>query len=170
MSASVRISAKDARDLAQLCVEYGGQGMAGIQARLRAALSKTKRLSVKRLPSVKAKKTKKQTKKEETMLLRQVLFERARGHCELCGDEGGEMHHALSRRVPQDISNVLFCCRACHRDITNNRPSAVDVLQAQAGKFGELGHFRTVQALLSRRDFVLARSARRELSRKAVHG
>lgn len=155
---AIKISLRTAQLIHSVLRLSEGQAIQSAAAELAAAM---KPKPVKKfVRAAKARKaTKKATKKTETAAIREALFERSRGHCEMCGDEGSDMHHALSRRVPQDISNVLFLCRQCHRDITNNRPSAVDALQAQASKFGELGLARTAHALLRRRDFVLARGA-----------
>ncbi len=63
--------------------------------------------------------------------IRAAVVERANGFCECgCGapvsEEFGEMDHAFGRaRVPQSVENCWFLAPRCHRQKTDNFPSAM---------------------------------------------
>lgn len=168
---SVRISLKTAQWLLETMErvsEATGPGIgftrdaASVLSDLRAAMTPKKSVKLAKA----RKETKKKTKRAETSEIREAVMSRAGGQCEMCGAHETnlnrlEMHHALGRvRAQQSVENCLALCGPCHRDITDNRPSAVDVLQGQASKFGQLGLHATAKLLLKRRDFVLARGVR----------
>lgn len=54
-----------------------------------------------------------------------LLWARARGLCERCGDaQPIERHHRKRRRDGGDrLSNLLFLCSSCHRHITDQPES-----------------------------------------------
>lgn len=157
----ISISLKTARAIVRALDEAGEFLAATVAEELRAAM--------KPKPAVKSaerrRSAKRATKKEETADIRAAVMERAGGACEICGAHETnlsplELHHALGRvRARQAAENCLASCRSCHRNITENRPSADVVLLNQAAVFGRLGLHGTVGLLLKRRDFVLARGA-----------
>jgi 5-methylcytosine-specific restriction endonuclease McrA len=57
--------------------------------------------------------------------LTMLLWARARGLCELCGEnKPTERHHRKRRRDGGDrLANLLFLCSTCHRWITDNAES-----------------------------------------------
>ncbi len=116
------------------------------------------------------KEAKKKTKKAETADIRAAVMERAGGSCEICGAHETnlsplELHHALGRaKATQRDGNCLGICRTCHRNMTDNRPSAAGVFRIQAEVFGRLGLHGTAGLLLKRAEFVESRAA---LSRSA---
>ena len=70
--------------------------------------------------------------RERTAFIREAVFARSGGKCELCGTELGaawDMHHTLGgglRRVRQAISNCVATCFDCHRAIHRNDLVALD--------------------------------------------
>lgn len=60
-----------------------------------------------------------------------LLFARSRGLCERCGDAPpAERHHRKRRRDGGDrLSNLLYLCRGCHREITD-QPESVTLARA----------------------------------------
>jgi hypothetical protein len=158
----VSISRKSARALVD---EFpGGGAYDRAMAELRAALSKTRRLSEKRRPALKAKAAKKRGKGEETKEIRAAIVARSGGHCEICRCPGSEMHHALGRKVQQSVANCAWLCRTCHADISHNRPSALAWFTEQAQLFESLCYPATADALSMKAATARAKS---ELSRQA---
>lgn len=105
--------------------------------------------------------TKRLTKKEETASIREAVFARAEGICELCECAGADdLHHAFGRvRQRQSVANTLAACRGCHRALTNNVGGAAHWLDLQARRFRNLGYAETARLLEARLAFVLARGA-----------
>jgi hypothetical protein len=68
------------------------------------------------------------THREETARIREAVFQRAGGKCELCPwippRDATELHHmeggAGRRREKQAISNCVALCFGCHRDYHND--------------------------------------------------
>lgn len=65
----------------------------------------------------------------ETKRIRAAIWARSDGRCESCKDEiteqSGQMDHTRGRvRESQAVRNCWFICPRCHRDRTNNSPSA----------------------------------------------
>ncbi len=165
MTASVRIpmsAALDARDA--LNTVNHGPWLRAFKA-IDAAIAKAERSSAtaKRLP--KRQQAKRAKKKEETSAIRAQVFERSCGSCELCGDaftylEPGEFHHAFGRvRVKQAVSNTLAICRACHRGVTESRPSADYWLDRQSVHFYAKGYSREYHMAQARLGFVRVRKS-----------
>lgn len=140
MTASVRISTKDAREIIDvlegLKTDPTSRQLAAFLA-LRASLVPKPKTSAK-------KKTERQirSKGAETKAIRAAVMERAYGLCELCGRGAGpiQLHHAFGRvRVRQAASNCIAVCTWCHAGITNNLPSAAHWQKKQAAHFEHHG-------------------------------
>lgn len=94
------------------------------------------------------------TKNEETTVIRAQVFARAEGMCEMgCGSQAMELDHAFGRiRVPQAASNCLALCHICHRQKTNNAPSATYWLECYFYHFEKHGYMREAGAVAARLD------------------
>lgn len=96
---------------------------------LRAALAPKKSKPAK-LATRRAKAAKREAKNKETATIYEAVAARAGGSCENCGGEfssfaPAELDHMLGRgKAPQSVRNCWLICRLCHRDKTNNVPSA----------------------------------------------
>jgi rubredoxin len=120
-----------------------------------------------RAPAKKAKAEKKAAaraeKNAETSRIREEVFKRADGRCEHCGwsfkVSHGEMDHAVGRgKAQQTLENCWALCPMCHREKTNNDPSAAHWLEAFAEHCNTYG-YRVEQArALKRLQFVRARA------------
>lgn len=128
---SVRISWKTAQlILGSFPNDWVGQGTVGRAfAELRAAMAPRK--------SVKAAATrrtaKRASKKEETAAIRAAVMKRAGKYCEACLSfcPSPEMDHFFGRvRAAQSERSCWSLCRLCHREKTNNAPSAAHWLEA----------------------------------------
>lgn len=109
---------------------------------LRAALRPKRRKALSFPSRAKARRAKKETRKEETARIRAEVFARAEGICELCEAAGADdLHHVFGRvRVRQSVRNTLAICRGCHRALTANRPSAAHWLEKQIAHLGAHGY------------------------------
>lgn len=72
---------------------------------------------------------KKESAKVRRALVRAACMSRAGDRCECCGVPGTalaplEMDHFLGRARSESVGTCWMLCRQCHRDKTENRPSA----------------------------------------------
>lgn len=63
--------------------------------------------------------------------IRAAVMDRARGRCEACGERAAlALDHWLGgigrRRQMESVETTWALCGECHRDRTENRPSAAD--------------------------------------------
>lgn len=133
MSGSVRISRRTAAYVLEVleqeqAVEMGirvGQAIAELRAAM--APKKSVRLAHKRVAA------KKRTKRAETKDVWTAVMDRALGACEACQAQAGpklQLDHFFGRvRVPQSERNCFALCPACHREKTDNVPSAAHWLE-----------------------------------------
>lgn len=134
MTASVRISAKDARDILAFFHEDNTPPpfLCPTIDRIRAALKPSQKKKLVRKANKAARETKTKSKRDETAQIRGVVFKRAEAcsppwamgpACEVCRARlASEMHHAMGRVwVKQSERNCLAVCGRCHKRITDNR-------------------------------------------------
>lgn len=128
VSASVRISLKTARALlSHLDTKpWGIPESCGEE--IRREIAALARKSLKKSPARKEKRAKRETKKDETTALREMLLRRAGGQCESCCGgftpaDDAEMDHFWGRgKQRQSKANCWLIHRSCHRAKTDNRP------------------------------------------------
>lgn len=163
MSAQVKLSLKAARELLQVaCLKDPFRPESSrAQDELQHAIAKSERSSATRRKLKQPKAERKASKREETRAIRAIVMDRAQSRCELCRYPAVslDLHHALSRRVPQAVSNCLAACRDCHRRITDNNPSAAYWLELQRQVFASLGHMTTAGVIEQRLGWVLSKAA-----------
>lgn len=118
---------------------------------LRAALSPRRRTE-RQKASAQAKRSARERKNEETASIRQAVFLRADGRCELCKTRApADLHHAFGRvQVRQSVSNTLALCRTCHRLLTDATPSASYWWSLQAEHFERHGYSSEAQMARTR--------------------
>lgn len=153
------MSVRDGKELLALLerhLDAGQQDRCRALVNLRAALSPRRKTGRQRA-SAQAKRIARGKKKEETASIRQTVFLRADGRCEICKTRApAELHHAFGRvQVQQAVSNTLALCRACHRLLTVATPSASYWWLLQAEHFER--HVYSVEAEMAR-----ARAAKKE--------
>ncbi len=179
MSASIRISRKAALFLQALVADkektgdWRSEGQRHVDE-LRAALSKSKRLTERKRPALKAKAAAKKTKAQRGRDLKTALIERSDASCELCGhatcmsQRRFDTHHALGRKGLVDGEhNCLFLCEFCHGAVTNPGDDAPGWFMRQALVFRGLGHRHTATELEKKADFAQAKiNARAALSQQ----
>lgn len=124
---AVRLPYKTARALLALINVRGfDRSEASAVAELERALAVKPAVRERR----KVKAAKKAEKRDETAEIRAAVVKRAMSPqgqplCENCDLLGSELDHFFGRgKVPQKVSNCWFLCGYCHRNKTNNEPSA----------------------------------------------
>jgi 5-methylcytosine-specific restriction endonuclease McrA len=123
---SVRISWKTARAILSHVGSCAEPGFFAFEAELRAAMAPKRAV----VAAKKRKAAKKTTKKEQTAAIRDAVMNRAGLFCEGCASmplyaNPLTLDHFFGRvRVKQSERNCWALCLACHRQKTNNNPSA----------------------------------------------
>jgi hypothetical protein len=135
----VSLSLKHARALLSVWTDEFGDFEPNQQAAfvaLQSALAPRPKTSARRKTEAR-----KKSKREETAAIREAVFARAMGLCEMrCGAVAMELHHAFGRvRVKQSERNCLALCRWCHHAITENNPDAETCWERVAVAFCRLG-------------------------------
>lgn len=129
MTASVRISAKSARQLEQLAyrIEIEQRGL--IDPAMEPAIAELRRGLAPKPKSSAVLKTasKKRKKGAETKEIRAAVWKRANGACECrCGRMGDELDHYPGRiRVRQSVASCWLLSAECHRAKTLGRPDSL---------------------------------------------
>lgn len=131
MAPSVRISAKSARYLLQML--QAGPSTPFLISDMERVADELRRALEPRPKSSQAKRTekKRRAKSASTKEIRAAVMERAGDKCEacrvgFCGMDHAELDHFWGKgKTPQTIENCWAIHHTCHRDKTNNHPSAV---------------------------------------------
>jgi 5-methylcytosine-specific restriction endonuclease McrA len=138
------------------CVFGDGQSMADEEWLRRALAPSTKRTRA-RTVARKVETAKRQTKREARDGVYAAVDRRAGGRCEACGHtlhslNPGEHDHFWGRARAETVESVWLCCRQCHREKTENRPSRATWLRRfirHAGAFGYGREVRKAEAVLA---------------------
>lgn len=175
MGGTVRISARSARALLELegvtvTTRDAAKG-ARLYARgpdlMRALTELRKALEPKRSVTFakKRKAAKKRVNQKETRSIRELVMARA-GKCEACGEciYTLELDHFFGRHGEQSERTCWFLCFYCHRDKTNNRPSAAEWLGRFISHCQRYGYDAERKRAQSRLHFVEARTTLSEVS------
>lgn len=149
---SVRISAKAARAL--LSMNSPDNLTDPLERRALEEVKAALRPRYKPKSGAQRKREKKALLRAESEAMRAAVLKRSGGMCEVCRAVDGyecaasEIHHVLGRaRAVETEATCLSVCRACHRDITENKPSAAHWLAIQGFIFEGWGHTETSKAL-----------------------
>lgn len=107
-------------------------------------------------------------KAKDTKAIRAAVMERAGGRCEHCGwafqpFNPGELDHFFGRARAESVETCWALCRDCHREKTQNDPSAVHWLESFAELAEGLGY--TYSAARAR-DLLRKHEAKASLSRR----
>lgn len=158
MTASVRISAKLAREA--LRTLDGSACDAASVNRLADEIRRQLKPKASRKLARQRREMKRAMKAEETRVIREAVFARAEGKCEHCGwRESLQLDHFFGRgKVPQCIQNCIALCLRCHRDKTNNVPSAAFWLEEFIGHADSYGYSAEAARARNRLQFVETRS------------
>lgn len=108
--------------------------------------------------AVKKREARNRSKAKDTKAIRAAVMERADGRCEHCGwafqsFNPGELDHAFGRARAESVETCWALCRDCHRQKTNNDPSAAHWLEA----FAELAEGLNYSESASRARALLAK-------------
>lgn len=157
---SVRISWKTAQALKDAINSAGfvcGSDTERAMKELRAAVRP--RPSLRKARQTKAKK--RVAHNAETSDIRQEVFARAGGLCEMCKGAGPtDLQHCLGRiKRPQAVNNCLALCRLCHREATKKTQDALDI---QAKRLWTMGHTQAATDLVRLADWLLSKEAARQ--------
>lgn len=183
MTASVRISAKCARELLDV-IETQQDGARLLHSwavtQLRAALRPRRSL----VSSAKKRKEKRRTNRERMAECRRLVFERAQDACELwfrdawgewtrCESPAGDLEHAFAKRSPRDKfspERTLALCRTHHGMKTNWVGGAELWRERYRFTFEALGLTQSARDCEDRRHFEGARATSKFGTRKALSG
>lgn len=130
MSASVRLSRKAAQEILRAAPNMAVGDLGRAYSELQRALAPKPKSS-----QVRKTERKRRAKREETRDIYEQVAERAGGRCEACRLmftllNPGELDHFRSRRHGQSVESCWLIHGGCHRQKTNNVPSAEFWLRA----------------------------------------